>query len=67
MLLLMGVSLQASLCHLYKIMHGLTDFPDAPTTRQEFHYNSRSSSTEAMMVRHFRTSFRQHSFFPHTI
>ena len=59
--------LQASLCHLYKIMHGLTDFPDAPTTRQEFRYNSRSSTTEAMMVPHFRTSSHQHSFFSHTI
>lgn len=25
--------LQASLCHLYKIVHGLTEFPGAPTTQ----------------------------------
>ncbi len=59
--------LQVSLCHLYKIVHGLTDFPNAPTTRQEFYYNSRSSTTEAIMVPHFRTSSHQHSFFPLTI
>ena len=59
--------LQASLCHLYKIVHGLTDFPGAPTTRQQFHYNSRSSTTEALVVPHFRTSSHQNSFFPLTI
>ena len=59
--------LQTSLCHLYKIVHGLTDFPGAPTTRQQFHYNSRSSTTEALVVPHFRTSSHQNSFFPLTI
>lgn len=59
--------LQVSLCHLYKIIHGLTDFPDAPTTHQEFHYNSRSLTTGAIMVPPFRTSSHQHSFFPLTI
>ena len=56
--------LQVSLCHLYKIIYGLTDFPDAPTTRQKFHYNSRSSTAGAIMVPHFRTSSHQHSFSP---
>ena len=59
--------LQASLCHLYKIVHGLTDFPSEPTTRQQFHYNSRSSTTEALVVPHFRNSSHQNSFFPLTI
>ena len=56
--------LQTSLCHLYKIVHGLTDFPGSPTEQQQFHYNTRSSATEALSMPHFRTSSHQHTFFP---
>ena len=54
-------------CHLYKIVHGLTNFPGAPTTCQQFHYISRSSTTEALVVPRFKTSSHQNSFSPLTI
>ena len=57
---------KASLCHLYKIINELTDYPDAPITRQQFRYSSRSASSNALTVPNFRTSSRQNSFFPST-
>ena len=31
---------QAKLCHLFKIMHGLEDFPAAPVKLRELHYST---------------------------
>jgi hypothetical protein len=31
---------QSSICHLFKIVNGLIDFPNAPIVQREFHYNS---------------------------
>ena len=56
--------MQASLCHLFKIINGLTDFPGAPVTKRQFHYCSRTSSSSALSIPHFRTTSYQHSFFP---
>ena len=36
--------MQASLCHLFKIMNGLTDFPGAPVTKHQFHYCTYNNS-----------------------
>ena len=48
--------MQASLCHLFKIINGLTDFPGAPVTKRQFHYCSRTLSSSAISIPHFRSS-----------
>ena len=54
---------RASLCHLLKIVHGLTDFPEAPISRQLFHYNSRPAVTDALTVPHLKPlHISTHSF-----
>ena len=55
---------QSSICHLFKIVKGLTDFPNA---QREFHYNTRSAKSAALSIPCFRTSSHQNSFFPVTI
>ena len=55
------------LSHLYKILNGLTGFPDAPVEPKNFSYNSRSADSTYLCVPNFRTSSHQHSFFPKTI
>ena len=34
-----GISKPPKLCHVYKIVHGLTDFPGAPTEQQQFRFH----------------------------
>ena len=36
---------QAKLCHLFKIMHGLEDFPAAPVKLRELHYSTSSDNS----------------------
>ena len=57
----------ACLSHLYEILNGLTEFPDAPVETKNFSYNSRSADSTYLCVPNFRTSSHQHSFFPKTI
>ena len=58
---------QASLCHLYKIIHNLTDFPEAPVSNREIPYNNRSVNAQSLSVLPFKTSAYQNSFFPSAI
>ena len=53
---------QSSICHLFKIVNGLTDFPNAPIKQCEFHYNSRSANSAALSIPYFHTSSHQNSF-----
>ena len=57
----------ASLCHLYKILRGLTDFDEAPLQPQSSVYNTRSSCKSMLTLPQFRTNSYQHSFFPSII
>ena len=58
---------QACLCHLYKIVHGITDYPESPIQHAKPHYCTRSLNSQALAVPQFRTLSHQHSFFPSTI
>ena len=58
---------QSSICHLFKIVNGLIDFPNASIRQCEFHYNSRSANSAALSIPYFHTSSHQNSFFPATI
>ena len=58
---------QACLCHLYKIVHGITDYPESPLQHAKPHYCTRSLNSQALAVPQFRTLSHQHSFFPSTI
>ena len=59
--------IQASLCHLFKIIHGLTEFADAPVHQQSFTFNTRSSNKPVVRLPQLRTQSYQDSFFPATI
>ena len=58
---------QASLCHVYKIIHSLTDFPGAPVSYREVPYNYRSVNAHSLNVLPFKTSAYENSFFPSAI
>ena len=58
---------QASLCHLFKIMHGETEFADAPLHHWTSNYNTRSSDRSVIYMPQSRTWSYQHSFFPNAI
>ena len=58
---------QACLCHLFKIIHGITEFPDAPINSQTFNHNTRSSDKSFFCLPRLRTLSYQHSFFPSAI
>ena len=58
---------QASLCHLYKIIRGETEFADAPVQRQTFSYNTWSSVKHVISMPQSRTRSYQYSFFPTVI
>ena len=58
---------RACLCHLFKIIHGITEFADAPLTNQISNYNTRSSGKPVFCIPRPRTLSYQHSFFPSTI
>ena len=57
--------IQASLCHLFKIVNELTDFPEAlaPVSIRQSNYNSRSTVAKTLSVPTFRTCSYQNSFF----
>ena len=57
----------ASLCHLFKISRGLTDFHDAPLQQQVHSYNTRSSCKQMFSLPKCRTNSYQHSYFPNII
>ena len=57
----------ACVCHLYKILNGLTEFPDAPVQTKNFPYDSRLADSSYLCVPKFRTSSHGHPFFPKTI
>ena len=59
--------LQFSLCHLFKILRGLTDFEDAPFQMKVNSYNTRSSSKPMLSLPQVTTNYYQHSFFPNII
>ena len=58
---------KASLCHLFKIINKLTHYPDPPIMQWEFHYITRSSAPNRLIVPHSNTAYRQRSFFPSAI
>ena len=55
---------RACLCHLFTIVHGITDFADAPITHQVF---TRSSGKLIFCTPRSRTLSYKHSFSPSTI
>ena len=57
----------ACLCHLHKILSGLTEFPNAPVQSKNFPFNSRLASSSYLNVPKLRTFSHGHSFFPNTI
>ena len=59
--------IQLSLCHLYKIVNSLTDFPAAPVFPPDHFHKTRSSDKPTFIVPKFRTSAYQYSFFPNTL
>ena len=63
------IRVQASLCHLFKIVRGLTDYDDAPFCTQENAYNTRSSckSTLTLPNVRVRTNHYHQTFFPNII
>lgn len=59
--------LLASLCHLYKISKGLTDYDEAPLHAQIHIYNTRASCKQMFSLPQCRTNSYQHSYFPNAI
>ena len=59
--------IMASLCHLFKIVKGFTDFPDAPVHSMTHSYDTRLSDKPLFIVTQCRTNAYQHSFFPSTL
>ena len=57
----------ASLCHLFKIVKGLTDFPDAPVHTKTHNYDTRLFDKPLFTVPQCRTNAYRHSFFPNTL
>ena len=55
------------LCHMYKIIHGITDFPDAPVDYKEHHYGTRQKVQRHLKVPSCRSSAYLYSFFPNTL
>ena len=55
--------IQTSLCHLFKIINELTDFPEALVSIRQSHYNSRSTAAKTLSVPTFRTCSYQNLFF----
>ena len=57
----------ARICHLFKILHGLTDFPESPLEPRQLRYNSRFVNSLSLAPIKHRTFLYQNSFFPATI
>ena len=58
---------RAKLCHLFKIIHGLTDCQSAPIQVKSPTYNTRQVSNLSLESLRAKTSQFQYSFFPHSI
>jgi hypothetical protein len=58
---------QMKLCHLFKIIKKMTEFPDAPITARRIPYQSRSINVNSVTIPWARTSLYQNSFFPHAL
>ena len=58
---------QAKLCHLYKIVHGLTDCQSAPVQVKSPAYNTRQVTDFTLENIRATTSQFLYSFFPHSI
>ena len=58
---------RAKLCHLFKIIHGLTDCQSAPIQVKSPIYNTRQVSNLSLESLRAKTSQFQYSFFPHSI
>lgn len=58
---------QARLCHMYKIVNDLTDFPEAPFQFRAINFVTRFSHDQQLRNIAARTSQYQNSFFPRTI
>ena len=57
----------ANLAHIHKIVHDLTDFPEAPVSRRTFHYNSRADNSLSLVPFRCKSSQYLHSFFPKAV
>ena len=57
----------SSLCHLYKIYHGMTHFPDAPLEQHTSIYNTRSTDSVTFKLPKVHMNGYKSSFFPRTI
>ena len=58
---------RAKLCHLYKIVHGLTDCQSAPVQVKPPAYNTRQVTDFTLENIRANTSQFLYSFFPHSI
>lgn len=58
---------QAKLCHLFKIIHGLTDCQCAPIAYRQPLYNTRQVSSFSLKDLHANSSQFLYSFYPHSI
>ena len=58
---------RAKLCHLFKIVHGLTDCQSAPVQVKSAAYNTRQVSNFTLENIRATTSQFLYSFFPHSI
>ena len=56
-----------SLCHLFKISRGFTDFHDPPLQQHMHSYNTRSTCKQMFSLLQCRTNSYQSSYFPNTI
>ena len=57
----------AKLCHLYRIVNDLCDFPDAPVQQREIVYDNRQTNHLQLSNMQARTNQFHNSYFPKTI
>ena len=55
---------QIKICHLFKIIKKMTDYPDAPITLKIIPYKSRSNNCNTFYIPKSNTLSHQHSLFP---
>ena len=59
--------MQMKLCHLFKIIKKMTEFPDAPIATRTTSYQSRLINSISLTIPWARTSVYQYSFFPNAL
>ena len=59
--------MQMKLCHLFKIIKKMTEFPDAPIATRMTSYQIRSINSNYLTIPWARTSVYQYSFFPNAL